>query len=182
MAPINKIHRQLDRRNIISSEPKAKQWLLDKIRNIGKHGVTDFTPGKMFMYFYDPKGKSTLPYYDKFPLTIIVDRHSDGFTGLNLHYLPPTMRALLLDKLMALATNKKYDETTRLKISYNILNDAARYAAFRPCFKKYLWKHLKSKFVPIDVGEWDIAIFLPTAQFQKASAGTVWKESKEMIS
>ena len=44
-------------------------------------------PGGMFMYFYDPKTKATLPYYDKFPLTVIVGPAPGGFTGLNLHYL-----------------------------------------------------------------------------------------------
>ncbi len=28
--------------------------------------------GNMYMYFYDPKHKKTLPYYDRFPLTIMV--------------------------------------------------------------------------------------------------------------
>ena len=28
--------------------------------------------GRMFMFFYDPKTKDTLPYYDKFPLVILV--------------------------------------------------------------------------------------------------------------
>ena len=28
--------------------------------------------GSMQMFFYDPKTKDTLPYYDKFPLAIIV--------------------------------------------------------------------------------------------------------------
>ena len=35
--------------------------------------------GQMFMYFYDPKTKDTLPYYDKFPLIILVDFADGGF-------------------------------------------------------------------------------------------------------
>ena len=42
--------------------------------------------GRMYFYFYDPKTKDTLPYYDKFPLVIPIERYPDGFLGLNLHY------------------------------------------------------------------------------------------------
>jgi hypothetical protein len=62
--------------------------------------------GQMLMYFYDPKGKDELPYYDKFPLTVVVDKAPGGFYGLNLHYLPPILRAKLLDALMEITTNK----------------------------------------------------------------------------
>ena len=42
--------------------------------------------GSMNMFFYDPKHKETLPYYDRFPLAIIVKPAPGGFYGLNLHY------------------------------------------------------------------------------------------------
>ena len=49
--------------------------------------------GAMFMFFYDPKHKKTLPYYDTFPLIIVVGPADGGFIGLNLHYLPIPLRA-----------------------------------------------------------------------------------------
>ena len=63
-------------------------------------------PGRMYMYFYDPKYKETLPYYDRFPLIILVDKVEGGFTGLNLHYLPPNLRAKFFDKLLGFTNNK----------------------------------------------------------------------------
>ena len=78
-------------------------------------------PGGMFMYFYDPKTKATLPYYDKFPLTVIVGPAPGGFTGLNLHYLPMVLRAKLLDALMDITSDKKYDDNTKFNLSYNTL-------------------------------------------------------------
>ena len=44
--------------------------------------------GNMYMFFYDPKTKDDLPYYDSFPLTVVVGPAPGGFYGLNLHYLP----------------------------------------------------------------------------------------------
>ena len=67
------------------------------------------TPGDMYMYFYDPKHRKTLPYYDAFPLAIMVEPTRDGFYVLNLHYLSPMLRAKFLDKLMETANNNKFD-------------------------------------------------------------------------
>ena len=83
-------------------------------------------PGGMFMYFYDPKTKDTLPYYDKFPLTVIVGPAPGGFTGLNLHYLPMVLRAKLLDALMDITSDKKYDDNTKFNLSYNTLKKHQR--------------------------------------------------------
>ena len=46
------------------------------------------------------KLKNKLPYYDRFPLTLPIEQYSDGFLGINLHYLSILMRIRLLDRLM----------------------------------------------------------------------------------
>jgi len=138
-------------------------------------------PGGMFMYFYDPKTKDTLPYYDKFPLTIIVGPAAGGFTGLNLHYLPMVLRAKLLDALLEVASDKKYDDNTKFNISHSILKKASGMKYFKPCFKRYLTAHIKSRFARVPAPEWEIATFLPTASFEKQSKTIVWKDSRGMI-
>ena len=138
-------------------------------------------PGGMFMYFYDPKTKDTLPYYDKFPLTVIVGPAPGGFTGLNLHYLPMVLRAKLLDALMDITSDKKYDDNTKFNLSYNTLKKASKMRYFKPCFKRYLTANVKSRFARVPASEWEIATFLPTASFEKASKTTVWKDSRGMI-
>lgn len=140
-----------------------------------------FVPGAMFMFFYDPKLKKTLPFYDSFPLVIVVDKAKDGFLGLNLHYLPPTLRAKFLDALMDITTDSKYDEGTRFQLSYNLLKRAAKYKYFKPCVKHYLSEHVRSRFALVPAPEWEIAAFLPTADWQKASAGQVYADSRRKI-
>ena len=137
--------------------------------------------GSMQMFFYDPKHKDTLPYYDKFPLTIIVGPADKGFYGLNLHYLPPTLRARFLDELLDITNNTKYDDTTKFRASYALLRRAQKFKYFKPCFKHYLTEHVKSRFAKVEPTEWEIATFLPTAQFEKASASKVYSESRKMI-
>ena len=138
--------------------------------------------GDMFMYFYDPKHKDTLPYYDRFPLTILVDRAPKGFYGLNLHYLPLDVRAKFLDALLDNLTNKRYDESTRFRLSYEMLKGASRLKAFRPCFKRYLSAHVRSRFAKVEAPEWEIATFLPTADFEKASSTEIYRDSRRKMS
>lgn len=133
--------------------------------------------GSMYMYFYDPKHKKTLPYYDRFPLTIMVQEAKDGFHGLNLHYLNYNTRAAFLDELMGLAPNKLQNDTRLRKLRYELLQKARKYKEFKPCFKHYLTKHVKTKLTRVPMTEWEIAIFLPVEQFRKANKNTVWKDS-----
>lgn len=137
--------------------------------------------GQMFLFNYDPKTKSELPYYDSFPLVIPFNIVEDGFYGLNLHYLPPVLRAQLMDALYSLTTNKTYDDTTRLRMSYRILSNASKFQYFKPCVKRYLNSNIKSRFLYISPAEWDIALFLPLQQFNKASASKVWSDSRKVI-
>jgi hypothetical protein len=137
--------------------------------------------GNMYMFYYDPKYKATLPYYDKFPLIVMVDRAPGGFIGLNLHYLPPTLRAKMLDGLMDNLTDKKFDENTAFRINYQMLRQSAKLKYFKPCYKRYLTEHVKSRFAEVQSPEWEIAAFLPTAQWAKSSAANVYKDSRNMI-
>lgn len=138
-------------------------------------------PGGMFMFFYDPKTKDTLPYYDSFPLTIIVGPAPGGFTGLNLHYLPMVLRAKLLDGLLDVASDKKYNENTRFNLSYSMLKKASSMKYFKPCFKRYLMSNVRSRFAIVPAPEWEVATFLPTQDFQKSSKSSVWADSRRMI-
>ena len=137
--------------------------------------------GRMFMYFYDPKYKKILPYYDRFPLIIMVKKAPGGFYGINLHYLPPVLRAKFFDKLLDYSNNNKYNKSTRFKMSYDLLNKTSKLSAFKPCYKKYLTKHIKSRISEISASEWEIAIFLPTEQFVKKGKNSIWKDSRSKI-
>lgn len=155
------------------------------IREEKDHYVSSWSSvaiGKMYFAYYDPKHKKTLPYYDTFPLIIPIKRYSDGFLGLNLHYLPPTLRARLLDSLYDLLNDTNMDEKKRFVISYNILNSAAKHRYFQPCVKRYLGKHFRSRFVKIPHHNWTAAVFLPVESFEKKSNNEVWRDSRQTIS
>lgn len=136
--------------------------------------------GTMIMFFYDAKLKEELPYWDQFPLIFPIQMYDDGFLGINMHYLPPALRAKLMDALYTTAITKK-DQIQRLKITYQILNAASKYDAFRPCIKRYLKNHVKSRFFYVDPKEWDMALFLPLQRFVGATDQKVWQDSRNKI-
>ena len=138
-------------------------------------------PGRMYTFFYDPKTKRDLPYYDRFPLIFKIKNIDGGFLGINMHYLPPQLRARLMDALYPLATNRKYDETTRLRLTYEILNSATKYRFFKPTIKKYLNSNVRSRDIQINANQWDMALFLPTERFVKKNKNFVWRESRRAI-
>jgi len=137
--------------------------------------------GEMYFFQYDPKGKETLPYYDRFPLIFPINKAKGGFIGLNMHYLPPQLRAQLMDALYTLASDDKYNEDTRLELSYEVLAKASQFRNFKPCVKRYLTKHVRSRFIKIEASEWDIALFLPVSQFEKQGVRRVWADSRKII-
>ena len=168
----------------------AGDWFKEKVRQAGASArMKAVTPnqllrrqpddnillGKMFFYKYDPKFAKKLPYWDMYPLVFPFERAPGGFYGLNLHYIPPRDRAVLMDNLNQYASNNKYDKTTRLELSYRLLK---RYGRAVPCVKRYLGDRIVSQTVRIDADEWEIAIFLPVERFQKASKGEVWADSR----
>lgn len=181
------------RKGITLRTSESREWFrkrISSIRTVNRkqlmreepiQKVSNPNPGDMMMFFYDPKHKETLPYYDRFPLIIMVGPAEGGFYGLNLHYLPPTLRAKFLDSLLDVTNNKLYNETTRFNVTYNMLKRAGKMKYFKPCFKHYLTEHVRSRFAKVEAPEWEIAIFLPTAQFEKSSKNNIYRESRRKI-
>lgn len=134
--------------------------------------------GNMFLFKYDAKHKETLPYWDMYPLVFPIEMYSDGFLGLNLHYLPPTLRASLFSSLTRFKTSAGKND---LAINYRILTKYSSMSYFKPCVKRYLFGHVRSKFMYIEPEEWPVAIFLPLQSFQKASSGKVYADSRKSL-
>ena len=168
--------------------PRSTAWYKEKIKEFGKpsaqnlirDGKRNNKPfyGKLNMFFYDPKFKKTLPYYDVFPLVLPLEIYSDGFLGINLHYLPIPLRIRLLDKLVDYSNNTKFDESTRLIVDYSKLK---RINLIKPTIHKYLAGQTKSQFRRSDADEFTIATLLPVQRFKKSTERDVWRESRSMI-
>jgi len=168
--------------------PKSTQWYKDKIKEFGqpsaqeliRDGKRNARPfyGKLNMFFYNPKFKKKLPYYDTFPLVLPLEKYGDGFLGLNLHYLPIPLRIKLLDRLVDYSNNSQFDESTRLIVDYSRLK---KIKLIQPTIHKYLASQVQSQFRRIDADEFTVATLLPVQRFKKATAKEVWSDSRSMI-
>ena len=157
--------------------PKSTDWYRDKIREFGtpksldliRDGKQSRTPhfGRLNMFFYDPKGRNTLPYYDTFPLVLPIERIPGGFAGINFHYLRPGARFTLLQRLERFST-RGGEVTSRnsFDVSYNRVKNIS---LVKNAIKKYLFNHVRSNFLRIDYDEAALAVYLPVAQFKKGS-------------
>lgn len=191
---LTQITQQKSTAELQSMSRESYRWLLTKInelRNVSSipRGIAAedfrkekrFVLGKLYHFYYDPKGKEDLPYYDRFPLVLALEKYPDGFLGLNLHYLPVKYRVAFLDKLLDYAILDDDNDPRRIKITYDILQASKRFKEFRPCIKRYLHGHIKSKILTIQPKEWEVAAFLPTHLFKGAKPADVWKESVNEI-
>lgn len=137
--------------------------------------------GSMVLFNYSATTAKDLPYWDAFPLVFPFSVDSTGMYGINMHYLPPAMRASLMDSLWKIASGPATNESTKLNLSYNILQSASRNQYFKPCVKHYLNRGLMSNLVVIPATEWNVALFLPLERFQKASSSKVHQDSRRII-
>ena len=182
---------------------QSRKWFLEKTKAIGDKATNARTgleqklgnkkpvkpmPGMMYAFYYNPKHKETLPYYDTYPLVVILELNSKGILGLNLHYLPLEIRQkFFYGALLNRRSNKGFfrdkelNEETFFKISYDYLVATRAAKAFRPCIKQYLTPNIKGNIVHIPAPEWERAIHLPTASWEKARESEVHKESLAMI-
>lgn len=198
MATTSKLTKLTAERNGLELERYSMQslkWFMSKINNLknptllanqikkeqGRNTNNKFLIGGLYFFYYSAKNADKLPYWDAFPLVLPLKRYSDGFLGLNLHYLPPKIRAGFMDKLMNFAILNDEDEVKRLRITYDIVSATRRYKEFRPCVKRYLYSNLASKILAVQSHEWETAVFLPAHQFQGAKPNKVWKESVDQI-
>jgi len=181
--------------DLVAAAKKSRSWFEQQVNLLAKQRITPpqvltsdpdqlvstVVPGNLYLYLYDPKLKEDLPYYDRFPLVFPFSKTQDGFIGLNMHYLPYQLRMVLLDNLLVFKSNKKMDETTRLKYSWATIDGISRFDAAKPCVKRYLNGHIRSKFRKIDANDWATAMLLPVERFAKANKEVVWQDSKRII-
>lgn len=151
-------------------------WLLGKARsaeslrknliNATQQHSGSTIVGKMYFFKYDAKWKDVLPRWDKYPLVFPIERYNDGFLGLNLHYLSPSERQLLLSRLTEYSTARNLTEKSRLRLTYDLIASTKKLNSLsRPCIKRYLYSHVRSRFVEIPATEWDRVVQLPLEVF-----------------
>ena len=160
-------------------EKKSVAWFKRKVgesaKGFKKKGK--LTPGKIYTFGYDAKYKEVLPYWDKFPLIVVLDAYRDGFLGLNFHYVSPIDRMVFFKKLLKFATQHGEVETMTASAKFNVSWDAVRNVRHADkMIHKYLYGHVRTSLLEAPPNEWENVIFLPYQKFVGASHKSVWSK------
>lgn len=182
---------EAEKNGICERGEDAKKWFERQVERLassttqrsliegGANFEDDVRIGHFYQFMYKPKNSKKLRFWDAFPLALVLDNQKESFLSINFHYLSPKTRVFLLGKLDRFASNREFNRGTNLKITYDLLKKSNLYKEGLAAITKYLKKNIKSKILRIDSSEWEIAIFLPTEDFQKKSKRDVWIESEK---
>ncbi|URC15339.1 DNA end protector protein [Paraglaciecola Antarctic GD virus 1] len=159
---------------------KSQKWFVAKLKDLKYKTKTRPVTGSMITYVYDAKYKATLPYFDKFPLIILLDSFTKGtWLGLNLHYIPPKQREQFLEQILTYTSSKKIGSNTTFKIDWSKVKNL-KYSEYM--IKRYLMTQVRSNVSAIPPNEWINAVNLPTQSFhqnkKRFSSRKVWKDSR----
>ena len=145
--------------------------------------------GRMYMFKYMPKMASKLPYYDMFPVGIVMNLNSEKnyFSMLNFHYLPFKERAELMDSLypfvmMDNIQGKDIGNSLRARVNvnrvdYKFMKKRMSMRGFLPCWKRYDYKRVVGQFLYVPPIGWDTIMMLPLARFRKSGINRVHMDS-----
>lgn len=184
----------LEEEGIESNTKLSQEWFYDRIREINKETVdrqsivrnppikmaANQFRGRMYLFRYNPVGRQKMPYFDRFPLVILLELNKEGFMGLNLHYLPIDLRQRLFYNLLSRASNTEFRWNTYLKINYDYLKSRTQLRAHKACIKRYRYDQIYGRMANVPAPEWEVAVHLPLASWRKASEGRVFKDSREI--
>lgn len=129
--------------------------------------------GAMFFMVYDAKWKTELPFWDMFPLFVLIGKYGDRWLGLNLHYLPYAWRVNVAKQLMTRFSSKK-------RLQYKDILSAIKdskvpLGALYFCIRQYLFSHIRSEVYMFNRMNYSTMIENLQPKFKKASESTVYK-------
>ena len=160
------------------NSPSAK---FDLLKTTKEKQTVMFLLGSLFIFKYDPKYKETLPFYDTWPCSLIFGVESNLVRGINFHYLPYVIRGRLFDKLWQIAMVYRNNQQQCKRITWQLLSNVAKFPEVRPAVKSYLYSHIQSRLIKIDIDDWKTAMLLPVESFAKKSFTFVTRDSIQKI-
>lgn len=135
--------------------------------------------GTLYTFIYSPMSDD-LDYYDRYPLVLrMVDASNDpsSFLGVNLHYMFPRFRRLLLMNVLGRMTGPMENEDSRvMRFNQDFLaKPINKYS--KVCIRRYRYDRIYGKPIRIPPEHWMKMIHLPTYHFVGKREDRVWLNS-----
>tara|TARA_Y100000004_G_C8883226_1_gene398510 strand:+ start:197 stop:796 length:600 start_codon:yes stop_codon:yes gene_type:complete len=141
----------------------------DQIASDPIRGRSRMFLGQMYFFFYNqPEYRTTLPFYDTFPLVLLLSRDKDTFFGVNFHYIPPKRR------LATFILLQKFRQNNRIVLPYGTMIRDKKWKILKSCFRRYKVQKIQGKLINIPAEDWPIAVTLPVERFKKQGKTAIW--------
>lgn len=142
---------------------KSMGWLQSTLAKVlGAKKSTAVKVGKMYTFAYNPIGSETLPYWDRFPLVIVLEIRKDTIVAINVHYIPMKDRLKVFTKLMSSVSTTGLSNKSKLNDALKSIKSVNNYNYM---IKQYHGAGVKSAILEIPGNEWGHAITLPYANW-----------------
>ena len=142
-----------------------------------KMGPRSIIPGFFYTFRYQAK---TTNQYDRFPLVLALHRDSNGFFGMNFHYLPINLRFALFESMMPLIVPLPVKQLSLIRLTYKNLMRRLLVGKL-PTLKRYNFSQFQSEAVFISPLEWAVALAYPSETFMGTTNARVWIESRKRL-
>lgn len=130
-------------------------------------------PGFLYTFRYQAKANQ----FDRFPLTLVLDKDKTSILGLNFHYLPLIWRFAFFEALMPLIAPLPVSQRTRILATYQRLSIGTKYYYWESTVKRYTMKQIQSRAIFITPIEWAAAIAYPSDMFIRTTSNIVYTQS-----
>ena len=143
--------------------------------------------GKLFMFSYVPEGKDdpNLPYYDRYPLLLLMNRDSEGFEGFNLHYIPIRQRPRVMMELSQRFLFFGSVESTEFRFTYDTVKNDSNMRLLLASYRRYTNKYMQSLIFEVKPNHWGNVLYMPFALFMRSGSfvpsTVVWREQLKKI-
>lgn len=159
-----------------------RKYLNQNIRT-GKN-LKKIQPGHMYIYNYESKlyGEGRLPYYDAYPLILVISMKNDGWLGLSLHYLPPKIREFFIKKVI-IKNHKLLSKGKSAEIPYEVIKASGNlwFKEGLVIIKRYLKSYVRSKIAEIPWTEWSNIVSGEGAKWIDVTAVEVYRETRKAL-
>ena len=138
--------------------------------------------GHLYFFRYQAENRRPGDYYDALPFVLVTNILSNGFAGINFHYLPYRQRAIFMDALVQTQiVNSLNSLQSKIDVTPHELKNIDKYQLYRGCYRSYRVSRMQSPLLQIGKTQWATALFLPVELFRGASNTVVWNKTQRRI-
>ena len=164
---------------VITNSKDAYKWLMDQMKDSRNTRVQinkdpGFQSGKIYIFKYNAKNKSTLDYWDKHPIVLCVGmiNTSKGklMIGLNISWYPPSARKYIVEKIRLMykssyssaikAKSLRANEQHSVSLDLYNLQTALDQVGLSFALRQYIPSLIISPKVCVCYEDWDKAVKL----------------------